>query len=285
MPSNENDAVRVAYSELCASYRAIDDFRAKLLGFLPLATGTGIFILVNADFLKATSSGTQAVSLQPVGLFGAVVTFGLLLYELYGIRKCARLIKAGRQLEFKLNVYPGQFTSRPKSIVSETLAACVLYSAVLTAWAYLVLVPVSAPAGASSAAASLAQASNQSRPAVDPLYLVVTFAALVVVSFAFTDVGSELLRNAFHRLPFGRRAAAEDEKCLVQNELRRRGLFWTSIEPESCEAEDGRRVYAIRLQQPPASGQIWLQVSSSSGEVEDVLRGALVTGSVQPPCS
>ena len=27
-----------AYEELCTSYRAIDDFRAKLLGFLPLAT-------------------------------------------------------------------------------------------------------------------------------------------------------------------------------------------------------------------------------------------------------
>jgi hypothetical protein len=28
-----------AYEELCTSYRAIDDFRAKLLGFLPLVTG------------------------------------------------------------------------------------------------------------------------------------------------------------------------------------------------------------------------------------------------------
>lgn len=36
--------LRTAYKELCNSYRAIDDFRAKLLGFLPLATG-GVFLL------------------------------------------------------------------------------------------------------------------------------------------------------------------------------------------------------------------------------------------------
>jgi hypothetical protein len=39
-----DDHLKAAYQELCHSYRAIDDFRAKLLGFLPLATGTGIFL-------------------------------------------------------------------------------------------------------------------------------------------------------------------------------------------------------------------------------------------------
>jgi hypothetical protein len=38
--------LRPVYKELCRSYRAIDDFRTKRLGFLPLATGTGIFFLV-----------------------------------------------------------------------------------------------------------------------------------------------------------------------------------------------------------------------------------------------
>ena len=32
-----------AYEQLCMSYRAIDDFRAKLLGFLPLATARACF--------------------------------------------------------------------------------------------------------------------------------------------------------------------------------------------------------------------------------------------------
>jgi hypothetical protein len=43
--SGEKDYLKTAYQEFCNSYRAIDDFRAKLLGFLPLATWTGIFLL------------------------------------------------------------------------------------------------------------------------------------------------------------------------------------------------------------------------------------------------
>lgn len=37
----QNDNLKAAYQELCSSYHAIDDFRAKLLGFLPLATAGG----------------------------------------------------------------------------------------------------------------------------------------------------------------------------------------------------------------------------------------------------
>ena len=37
--------VRTVYREPCTSYRAIDDFRMKLLGLLPLATGAGIFLV------------------------------------------------------------------------------------------------------------------------------------------------------------------------------------------------------------------------------------------------
>ena len=43
---NPVDEVK-AYDQPCNSYRAIDDFRAKLLGFLPLAAGTGIFLILD----------------------------------------------------------------------------------------------------------------------------------------------------------------------------------------------------------------------------------------------
>ena len=33
------ESLKTFYDQVCLSYRAIDDFRAKLLGFLPLATG------------------------------------------------------------------------------------------------------------------------------------------------------------------------------------------------------------------------------------------------------
>jgi hypothetical protein len=34
--ADSQDQKLKAYEQLCSSYRAIDDFRAKLLGFLPL---------------------------------------------------------------------------------------------------------------------------------------------------------------------------------------------------------------------------------------------------------
>src|SRR5437879_3219394 len=94
---------RTVYQELCTSYRAIDDFRAKLLGFMPLATGTGIFLLKDAP----------KEYLLPIGVFGFFVTLGLLAYEVYGINKCDALIRAGKRIECKLGVENGQFSERP----------------------------------------------------------------------------------------------------------------------------------------------------------------------------
>jgi hypothetical protein len=53
----END--RFAYGQLCDSYRAIDDFRSKLLTLLPI--GTGIF-LVLPDLAKELATPGRRVS-------------------------------------------------------------------------------------------------------------------------------------------------------------------------------------------------------------------------------
>jgi hypothetical protein len=42
---DDGTILRGAYDQLCMSYRAIDDFRTKLLGFLPLVTGGGLLLL------------------------------------------------------------------------------------------------------------------------------------------------------------------------------------------------------------------------------------------------
>jgi hypothetical protein len=143
---------RTIYQELCNSYRAIDDFRAKLLGFLPLATGAGIFLLLdNAKLLdNANFKGGQV--LVAAGAFGFAVTLGLFFYELYGIKKCHALINAGRILEGNLGVdaQNGQFTERPREVaglINEPFAAGVIYPAVLAAWTFLAVsfMPEKAP--------------------------------------------------------------------------------------------------------------------------------------------
>ena len=137
MASPQDEQLKV-YEQLCNSYRAIDDFRAKLLGFLPLATGTGVFLLVTdrakIDFMQGL--------FQPIGVFGFVITLGLFFYELYGIKKCTYLIRAGKTLENDLKIQNGQFTQRPPGVallINEPLAAGIIYPAVLAAWTFLAL--------------------------------------------------------------------------------------------------------------------------------------------------
>lgn len=151
--SDSDESTRTVYRELCASYRSIDDFRAKLLGFLPLVTGISVVLLSNSW----TSTETRAFAgqfLQPIGLFGAVVTVGLLCYELYGIKKCHGLIIAGKRLEEGLTAGVGQFSSRPREIfgiVNEPFAAGIVYPGALAAWIYVSRVYAS-PGTASSIA-------------------------------------------------------------------------------------------------------------------------------------
>jgi hypothetical protein len=135
--------LKTAYDQLCTSYRAIDDFRAKLLGFLPLVTGGGLILLAG----QATEGREEFFG--PAGLFGIAVTTGLLAYELFGIKKCHALLVAGQDLEKEMDLpvgemgkAAGQFISRPNhllGVVNEPFAAAAIYPAVLAAWTYLAL--------------------------------------------------------------------------------------------------------------------------------------------------
>jgi hypothetical protein len=142
----KHEDLRTAYQEVCKSYHAIDDFRAKLLGFLPLVSGTGIFFLLNETFTDATKRAFATLYLGPIGLFGFVVTLGLFFYELRGIQKCNGLIAVGQKIEAMLDIDGnGQFIHREDAIagfIGKTLAACVIYPAVLTAWIFVALVSI-----------------------------------------------------------------------------------------------------------------------------------------------
>lgn len=130
------------YKEICQSYRAIDDFRGKLLGFLPLATGTGIFLLLG-------DVANIKVFFMPIGAFGLLITAGLFAFELFGIKKCGALIDAGRTIEKSLGFDAhGQFSKRPDAdsqredhaayiTLNEPFASGIIYPAVLAAWSYV----------------------------------------------------------------------------------------------------------------------------------------------------
>jgi len=139
---NQDENRRAAYHELCTSYRAIDDFRAKLLGYLPLATAGGVVVLLrDTQSLESLSKQTQDF-LIVTGFFGFLITLGLFSFEIYGIRKCGALIRAGQKLEESLQLDNGQFMSRPQNVarvINEPFAAGVIYPAVLAAWMFLAL--------------------------------------------------------------------------------------------------------------------------------------------------
>jgi hypothetical protein len=80
-------SLRLAYERAADSYEAITEFRAKLLTLLPLATGTGAFLLLQ----RAENNHDVRGFLGPVGIFSFVVTLGLFAYELRGMQRCHRL--------------------------------------------------------------------------------------------------------------------------------------------------------------------------------------------------
>lgn len=125
----------LAYEQLCASHAALTDFRAKLLALLPIASGAGIFVLLE----QAPDLG----ALPAIGLFGFAVTLGLFIYEWIGIETCVELRERGARLEKELGVPPdmGQFQEDPKRPLRGPLsvegASWLVYLSVLLGWAYL----------------------------------------------------------------------------------------------------------------------------------------------------
>jgi hypothetical protein len=138
----KDEDVRAVYQEVCKAYHAIDDFRTKLLGFLPLVSGAGIFFLLNDAFTNATKRSSTAPLLVAIGIFGFVATLGLFSYELHAVRRCRWLIAVGRGIEGRMGI-GGQFWHRPNDIagfIGPALAACVIYPAVLGAWIYVAFI-------------------------------------------------------------------------------------------------------------------------------------------------
>ena len=90
------ETLQKQYEEVCRSFRAIDEFRAKLMGFLPLASGVGwIALATSKDALP------KAIRIL-VGIVGAIITVGLYIYEARGAQRCLELKGVARNLEKQL---------------------------------------------------------------------------------------------------------------------------------------------------------------------------------------
>jgi hypothetical protein len=143
MLSEGNTSHLDLYQRVCESYHAVDDFRMKLLGLLPLATGAGVFLLLNgkAELINNTDVSVQ-IAMGAIGAFGFLFTLGLFCYELFGIKKCHYLILTGKKLETDLQI-TGQFRSRPPNVaryVAEPFASSIIYPTSMASWLFLGLV-------------------------------------------------------------------------------------------------------------------------------------------------
>lgn len=143
MASVSPESVKALYDRVCESYHAVDDFRMKLLALLPVATGTGVFLLLSgkAELIGGNSAGQVPEALGAIGIFGALFTSGLFTYELFGIKKCHYLIEAGKRLEAALGIR-GQFRTRPRyaaGFLNEPFASSIIYPASMAAWVFLAL--------------------------------------------------------------------------------------------------------------------------------------------------
>ncbi|MGZ4289632.1 MAG: hypothetical protein ACXVQZ_03330 [Gaiellaceae bacterium] len=98
------------YVEVCKSHAGITDFRAKLLALLPIASGAGIVLLIAREGGRV--SRTEAGLLVVLGIFGAVITAGLFLYELRQIDLCKQMRNHAAWIEKQLGIDAGQFGGR-----------------------------------------------------------------------------------------------------------------------------------------------------------------------------
>lgn len=135
-----------AYAEICNSYRAIDDFRMKLLGFLPFASVAGVLLL------SKEIPSAQSKLVGYACFFASVFTFSLFLYEIRGMLRSGGLIRRGKRIEERLLVH-GQFfqceaETHPRSAsladkirlhMNTTVASCFMYSLVFAFWLFLAL--------------------------------------------------------------------------------------------------------------------------------------------------
>ena len=122
------------YTNLNNNIRFTDDISFKLLGLVPLFSGSGMLVAV----LKSEWFWTPAI--YPIAAFGALVTFGLFRWELRNIQICLWLIACGQAVEEAEDPSkPGQFYQRPSAPmrIGKTQAEKLIYGVTVFTWLLL----------------------------------------------------------------------------------------------------------------------------------------------------
>jgi len=144
-PGQNPEVLLAAYGEVCRSYHAVDEFRTKLLGVLPIASLGGMLLLGKEGLLGADYTMQRFAGFA--SFFAAAFTLALFLFEIRGILRCHHLIMRGADLEAALKV-KGQFfvcslqhekamDSRVEKIFNAKVAASAVYSLVFASWMFL----------------------------------------------------------------------------------------------------------------------------------------------------
>jgi len=132
----EPETLRSAYQSVSDCHKELAEFRAKLLALLPVATGTGVFLLL-------TQKASPAYI--PVGALGALFTAGLFIFELRGVTMCKNIAKTARALENKMKLDSARFKDLPDPTVGKNgpewveVASWVVYLTVLAALVVVII--------------------------------------------------------------------------------------------------------------------------------------------------
>jgi len=106
-----SQALLKEYSEVCNNFRTLTDIRFKLLAFLPIASAAAVAVLKLIAQDQASTGGIQGLELV-WGLFGLIVTIGLVTYNARNDQLYDALVARAADIERNLNIPDGAFANR-----------------------------------------------------------------------------------------------------------------------------------------------------------------------------
>lgn len=128
------------YREICNNIRFTDEMSLRLLGLVPLVSGSGIsgifIVLVNVEM-------KWSPIFAGISFFGAAVILGLYIWEQRNIQFCNTLVKCAQTIEeneFHFTKEKGHYLARPEAHkkfgikLGKTIAEKIIYSVTITAW-------------------------------------------------------------------------------------------------------------------------------------------------------